>query len=172
MNLTRRQLVRQALLLGSLSKCIFADAAPNLLHCTPAPSFPIPLNEGTWRSPEFPVGKHSYHIWLNVDRSFPLKQLDCDLGPPRPGNRCESAPLLDLDWKLWDGTVPVKSWTAQPIKAAGWGEAETSCFLGAFEGKRNGTFAVEFTIKKDAGRLKELHPRIQIVKNPGYWCWL
>ena len=48
----------------------------------------------------------------------------------------------------------------------------TSCFLGGFEGKRNGYFTLEWNVKKDAGRLKELHPRVQIVKNPGYWCWL
>jgi len=44
--------------------------------------------------------------------------------------------------------------------------------LGAFEGKRNGHFTLEWNVKKDAGRLKELHPRVLIVKNPGYWCWL
>ena len=172
MQSSRRQFVGQALSMGALLNPLTASAATNGLRCTPAPSFPISLTEGTWRSPGFPVGKHNYHLWLQVDRRFPLDQLDCDLGPPRPGHRCDLPPLLELGWKLWDGTTPVKSWTAKPMKAAAWSETGTSCFLGDFEGKRNGTFTLEFVIKKDAGTLKDLHPRIQIVKNPGYWCWL
>jgi hypothetical protein len=118
------------------------------------------------------VGKHDYHVWLDVDRRMPLDELDCDLGPPRSGHQCSRPPLLDLDWRIWDGTTLVKNWPAMPIRAAGWSGASTSCFLGDFEGKRNGRFTLELNVKKDAGRLKDLHPRVQIVKNPGYWCWL
>jgi hypothetical protein len=107
-----------------------------------------------------------------VDRRLPLDELDCELGPPRPGQQCGTPPLLDLEWKIWDGTTPVKNWPAEPVRAAGWSAASTSCFLGDFEGKRNGHFTLELNVKKDAGRLKDLHPRVQIVKNPGYWCWL
>lgn len=164
--------MRVAVGLSSLSFCIMEHAAAMSLHCTPAPSFPVPLTQGVWHSQEFPVGKHDYHVWLEVDRRMPLDQLDCDLGPPRPGHQCSTSPLLDLEWKIWDGTTPVNSWPAKPIKAAAWSEASTSCSLGNFEGKKNGHFTLELNVMKDAGRLKELHPRVQIVKNPGYWCWL
>jgi hypothetical protein len=103
---------------------------------------------------------------------MPLDELDCDLGPPPPGHQCSTPPLLDLEWRIWDGTMLAKSWPAMPIRASAWSEASTSCFLGDFEGKRNGFFTLELNVKKDAGRLKDLHPRVQIVKNPGYWCWL
>ena len=103
---------------------------------------------------------------------MPLEELDCDLGPAPPGHSCGTPPLLDLEWKIWDGTTLVKSWPAKPIKADGWSAVSTDCFLGGFNGKRNGRFILELNIKKDAGRLKDLHPRVQIVKNPGYWCWL
>jgi hypothetical protein len=149
-----------------------ARSAPNPLHCTPAPEFSVPLTAGVWRSAPFPVGKHDYHAWLEVDRQLPLQQLDCDLGPPRPPEHCDAAPLLDVEWKIWDGDLLVKSWTAKPIQPAAWGATRTSCFLGDFEGKRNGIFTLEWNVKRDAGRLKDLHPRVQIVKNPGYWCWL
>jgi hypothetical protein len=172
MNATRRQFIRKALGLGAFSDCIVANASRISLNCTPAPSFTVPLTEGTWRSPVFPVGKHDYHVSLEVDRRIPIDQLDCDLGPPRHGHRCDTPPLLDLEWKVWDGATLVKRWSAEPIQASAWSEAKTSCMLGAFEGKRNGYFTLELNIKKDAGQLKELHPRIQIVKNPGYWCWL
>ena len=143
-----------------------------MLDCTPAPRFPVPLSLGVWRSKEFPVGKHDYHVWLDVDRRMPLGELDCDLGAPRPGYLCKAPPLLNLEWKIWSGATLIKNWAANPIKAAAWSEKSTSCFLGGFEGKRNGHFTFELNVKNDAGRLRDLHPRVQIVKNPGYWCWL
>jgi hypothetical protein len=149
-----------------------ANAAAVSLHCTPAPSFPVPLSEGVWRSLEFPVGKHAYNVSLSVDRRIPTEELDCDLGPPGHGKQCDTAPLLDLEWRIFDGATSVKNWPAKPIRADAWGAATTSCILGGFEGKRNGHFTLELNVKKDAGRLKDLHPRVQIVKNPGYWCWL
>lgn|ERR1043166_4457569 len=169
---SRRQFIQRALCWSALSNLIVANAAAISLHCTPSPRFPVPLSEGVWRSQEFPVGKHDYHVWLDVDRRLPLEELDCDLGPPRHGYQCSIPPLLDLEWRIWDGTALVKNWPAKPIKAAAWSETSTSCFLGNFEGKRNGHFILELNVKKDAGRLKDLHPRVQIVKNPGYWCWL
>lgn len=114
---------------------------------------------GVRRSLEFPVGRHNYHLWLNVDRRLPLKQLDCELGPAHPGNQCDKPPLLDLEWNVWDGTAPVKGLIAKPIQAASWSESETGCLLGGFEGRRSGMFTLELTIKKDAGGLKEFHPR-------------
>lgn len=149
-----------------------ANAAAAALHCTPAPSFPIPLEQGPWRSQEFPVGKHAYNVWLNVDRRMPYDGLDCDLGPPRDNSTCSTPPLLDLEWKIWDGAVPVKNWPARPFRVGAWGSATTSVLLGGFEGKRNGSFTFEMNVMKDGGRLKDLHPRVEIVKNPGYWCWL
>jgi hypothetical protein len=171
--MTRRQFIRRALGWSVLSNRMVANAAAISLHCTPAPSFPVPLNEGVWRSQEFPVGKHDYHVLLDVDRRMPLEELDCDLGPsPRPGYQCNTPPLLDLDWRIWDGMTLVKNWPAKPIRAGGWSNTSTSCFLGDFEGKRNGHFILELNVKKDAGRLKDLRPRVQIVKSPGYWCLL
>jgi hypothetical protein len=170
--MTRRQFIRGALGFGAASNCVLAHAAAVSLHCTPAPSFPVPLTQGVWHSQEFPVGKHDYHVWLNVDRRMPLDELDCELGPPRSGHQCSAPPLLDLEWRIWDGAMLVKNWPAKPIEAAAWSGASTSCFLGDFQGKRNGHFTLELNVKKDAGRLKDLHPRVQIVKNPGYWCWL
>lgn len=149
-----------------------ANAGAISLHCTAAPSFPVPLSKGVWRSEEFPVGKHDYHVSLGVDRRMPLEELDCDLGPPSRGNQCKTPPLLDLEWRIWDGTMLVENWVANPIRADAWSDASTSCLLGGFEGKRNGHFILELNVKSDAGRLKDLHPRVQIVKNPGYWCWL
>ena len=90
---------------------------------------------------------------------MPLDTMDVDLG-------------LDLEWKIWDGTTPVKGWPAKPIKAAAWNSDTTSCFLGDFEGKFKGQFTLELNVKKDARSLRDLHPRVEIVKNPGYWCWL
>lgn len=170
--MTRRQFIRGPLGLGAALNCILSHAAAVSLHCTSAPSFPVPLTQGVWHSQEFPVGKHDYHVWLNVDRRMPLDDLDCELGPPRSGHQCSAPPLLDLEWKIWDGAMLVKSWPAKPIEAAAWSAASTSCFLGDFQGKKNGHFTLELNVKKDAGRLKGLHPRVQIVKNPGYWCWL
>ncbi|MGB6132682.1 MAG: hypothetical protein WBG54_12950 [Acidobacteriaceae bacterium] len=158
--------------MGSVSYFIVARAAAISPRCTPATSFPVPLTEGIWRSQKFPVGKHAYDVWLDVDRQMPLDKLDCDLGPLSPEHPCSTPPLLDLEWKIWDGTTLVKSWTAKPIEAAAWSKESTDCFLGGFEGRRNGHFALELNVRKDAGRLKDLHPRVQIVKNPGYWCWL
>src|SRR5260221_10732657 len=101
--MTRRKFIRRALGWSALSNCMGANAAAGSLHCPPAPSFPVPLSEGVWRSQEFPVGKHDYHVWLAIDRRMPLEDLDCDLGSPRPGYQCNRPPLLDLDWKIWDG---------------------------------------------------------------------
>jgi hypothetical protein len=143
-----------------------ANAAALSLRCTPAPRFPVPLSEGIWRSQEFPVGKHDYNVWLDVDRPMPLEELDCDLGPPRPGYQCNTPPLLDLEWRIWDGTTLVKNWPSKPIKAGTWSEKSISCLLGGFEGKRNGHFILELNVKKDPGRLKDLHPHVQIVKKP------
>jgi hypothetical protein len=170
--MTRRRFIRGALGWGALSNGMVANAAVISLHCTPAPSFPVPLSEGVWRSQEFPVGRHDYHVSLDVDRRMPLEELDCDLGPPRPGDRCKTPPLLDLEWRIWDGTTLVRNWAANPIRADAWGATSTSCLLGGFEGKRNGQFILELNVKRDAGRLKDLHPHVHIVKYPGYWCWL
>jgi hypothetical protein len=170
--MTRRQFIRTALGWSALWNPMVTSAAAVSLHCTPAPSFPVPLSEGVWRSQEFPVGKHAYDVSLNVDRRMPTEELDCDLGPPRDGKQCDTAPLLDLEWRIFDGATLVKNWPAKPIRADAWSAATTSCILGGFEGERNGHFTLELNVKKDAGRLKDLHPRVQIVKNPGYWCWL
>lgn len=172
MNATRRQFIRQSLGWAAFSNCLTGPATAISLHCTPAPSFPVPLTTGVWLSPAFPVGKHAYNISLYVDRSLPLEQLDCDLGPPRPGNKCDTPPLLDLEWKVWNGTNLVTAYHVDPIRADSWSADATGCVLGGFEGKRNGHFTLELNVKTDAGRLKQLHPRVQIVKNPGYWCWL
>ena len=170
--MTRRQFIRTTMGSAVLWKRVVANAALPSLYCTPAPTFPVPLRQGLWRSPEFPVGKHDYHIHLVVDRRMPLEQVDCDLGPARAGVQCNNPPLLDVDWRIWDGTNLVKNWPANPIRADAWSEETTSCFLGDFEGKRNGHLILELDVKSDAGRLNDLHPRVQIVKNPGYWCWL
>jgi hypothetical protein len=170
--MTRRQFVRTALGIASVPNCIALRAAALSFHCTPAPTFPVPLTEGVWHSQEFPVGKHGYNIWLQVDRQMPLGDLDCDLGPALPGNQCGAPPLLDLEWKVWDGATLVKSWPAKPIRASAWGDSSTSCFLGGFVGRKNAYFTLEWNVRKDAGRLSDLHPRVEIVKNPGYWCWL
>jgi hypothetical protein len=170
--MNRREFFRNALCLGIFSDVMVANAAAVSLHCTPAPTFPVPLDPGVWRSAEFPVGKHDYHVFLDVDRRVPLDELDCDLGPPRPGHQCNKPPLLDLEWRIWDGATQVKNWPVIPIHAGAWSETSTSCLLGDFEGKRNGHFTLELNVRKDAGKLKDLHPRVQIVKNPGYWCWL
>ena len=168
----RRHFIQFALGAGLVSNSAVALAAGISLRCTPAPSFPVPLTEGTWVSNEFPVGKHAYDVWLEVDRRMPLEELDCALGPPRDGQQCNTTPLLDLEWKIWDGHTLVKNWPAKPIRASTWGSETTSCYLGGFTGKRNGHFMLEWNVKQDAGRLKELHPRVLIVKNPGYWCWV
>lgn len=170
--MNRRLFIQGALGWGALSCSPAAHAAAVSLHCTPAPSFPVPLNQGVWRSQEFPVGRHDYHVFLEVDRRMPLEELDCDLGPPRPGHRCDTPALLDLDWRIFDGATLVKNWSANPIGAGAWSATSTSCVLGAFQGKRNGYFTLELNVRADAGRLKDLHPRVQIVKSPGYWCWL
>jgi hypothetical protein len=44
--------------------------------------------------------------------------------------------------------------------------------LGHFEGKRNGMYTLEWNVKRDAGRLKDLNPQVYIVKSSGYWCWI
>jgi hypothetical protein len=111
-------------------------------------------------------------VSLYVDRSLPLKQLNCDLGPTDGTSPCETAPLLKVEWKVWDGSNLVKSWSANPIRASSWSADEAGCVLGGFEGKRNGMFSLEWNVKKDAGRLAGLHPHVQIVKNIGFWCWL
>jgi len=170
--MTRRQFIQEALGWSALTHCMAANAAALSLRCTPAPSFPVPLSQGVWRSQKFPVGQHDYHVHLIVDRRMPLEELDCDLGPPRSGHQCNTPPLLDLEWRIFDGTTLVKNWSSKPIGADAWSESSTSCLLGDFEGKRNGHFTLELNVRKDAGRLKALHPRVQIVKNPGYWCWL
>ena len=170
--MTRRHFIRNSIGASIASICAATNASAISLHCTPAPSFPVPLDQGIWRSQEFPIGKHAYNVWLYVDRRMPLEELDCDLGPPRPGNQCTTEPLLDLEWTILDGSTSVRNWPAKPIQASSWSAESTGCFLGGFEGRRNAHFSLELSIKKDAGRLKELHPRIEIVKNPGYWCWL
>jgi len=170
--MTRRQFLTSAIGCGVLSNRMVANARAISIHCTPAPSFPVSLSEGVWRSQEFPVGKHDYRVSLEVDRRMPLEELDCDLGPPRSGDQCKTPPLLDLEWKIWEGATLVKSRAAEPMRAYAWSSTSTSCILGGFESKKNGHFTLELNVRKDAGRLKDLHPRIQIVKDPGYWCWL
>ena len=96
--MTRRQFIRRALFWSALSNRMVANAATISLRCTPAPSFPVPLSEGIWRSQEFPVGKHDYHVWLDVDRRMPLEELDCDLGPPRQANSATHRPC-----STWNG---------------------------------------------------------------------
>ena len=159
MGLSRRDFLTKSISTVAMTGISVSTAQSMSLHCTPAP--------------KFPVGKHDYHVSFIVDRSLPLEQLDCDLGPETFAHHgCATPPLLDVDWKIWDGKTLVKSWHADPVRSSAWAATETSCLLGAFEGKRNGMFALEWTVNKDPGRLRELHPRIEIVKNPGYWCWL
>lgn len=170
--MTRRQFITSALSWSVLSNRIVENAAATPLHCTPAPSFPVPLSVGVWRSQRFPVGKHVYRVSLDVDRRMQSEGLNCDLKPTPSGYPCNIAPLLELDMKIWDGTTLVKNWAARPIRAAAWSDTSTSYLLGGFEGKRNGQFILELNVKSDAGRLDDLHPRVLVVKDPGYWCWL
>lgn len=166
-------MTRRLFLGGALGWAAFSTNALAIsFHCTPAPSFPVPLTEGVWRSQEFPVGRHNYILSLEVDRRKPLEALDCDLGPPRDGHHCEISPLLNLEWRIFDGPNLVKSYSNKPLRASGWSTESTSCVLGYFAGKRDGRFVLELDVKTDAGDLKLLNPRVEIVKNPGYWCWL
>jgi len=171
-SISRRELLLNSLpVVGGLSLANIGAHADSL-HCTPSPEFSVPLTAGDWHSAPFPVGKHDYHVWLYVDRTVPLDTLDCDLGPPRVGKHCDVSPLLDVEWQIWDGPNLVKSWPSIPIRADSWAQTETGCMLGNFRGRSNGTFSFAWNVKKDGGSLKALHPRIQIIKNPGYWCWL
>ncbi len=170
--MTRRQFISKSFGVGATVCCKVSANALSSLHCTPAPTFPVPLSKGTWRSAPFPVGKHDYHVWLKFDRNTPGGQLDCDLGPVSQSGVCTNSPLLKLEWMIWNTDVPVQSWPAKPIKAAAWSKDEIDCFLGDFEGIRNRMFTIELHVLQDPGYLKELHPRIEVVKNPGYWCWL
>jgi hypothetical protein len=172
MGLSRRDFLIKSISTIGITGLGTSVAVAMSLHCTPTPIFPVPLDVGTWHSAPFPVGKHSYNISFTVDRTLPLEQLDCDLGPTSPFHRCYAPPLLDIDWKIWDGSDSVKTFRFDPVTASAWAADETTCMLGTFEGKRNGMFTLEWTVKKDPGRLRGLHPRIEVAKNPGYWCWL
>ena len=153
--MTRRLFLNRAIGLSAVAGCFATDAQA---ICTPSPRFPVPLTEGVWRSQEFPVGRHNYRIELLVDRRMPLEELDRDLSK------------LDLEWRIWDGPTLVQ--TGMSLNPTGWGPQTSFCSLGGFQGKRKGHFTLELVVKKDAGRLKDLNPRVHITKSPGYWCWL
>jgi hypothetical protein len=86
---------------------------------------------------------------------MPTEELDCDLGPPGDGKQCDTVPLLDLEWRIFDGATLVKNWPAKPIRADAWSAATTSCILGGFEGKRNGHFTLELTLPPQNGLLSK-----------------
>jgi hypothetical protein len=88
--------------------------------------------------------------------------LICTPTPPHPGHQCTTPPLLHLEWRILDGTTLVRNWAAKPIRADAWSEESTRCLLGDFEGRRNGHFTLELNVINDAGRLKDLHPRVQM----------
>ena len=108
--MNRRQFVRNFVGMTAFANCICAEAATMSL-CTPAPEFRVPLTQGVWRSQEFRVNKRYYNmwLWLKMDGRMPLEEVECQLGRPR-GHSCETSPLLDLEWKIWDRGTLVNSW--------------------------------------------------------------
>jgi hypothetical protein len=169
--MNRREFIRTAAAATLASNGIVLRAASLSLHCTPSPVFPVPLTEGAWRSQPFPVGAHDYNVLLHVDRPMSYGGSDCDLDP-RPEFRCDMPPRLDIDWKIWDGTTAVRNRTNTPIRPAAWGDHVVGFVFGGFQGRKNAHFTLEWNVRRDPGTLKDLNPRVQIVKYPGYWCWL
>jgi hypothetical protein len=132
---------------------------------------PISLTAGTVSTPKFHVVQDGYFIAIQAQWTMPANELQCDMGfaanPSHP--TCASDPLLEADWRVYDGSRIVaqgtdKGWSNR----FGGGQAYLRRYIGFFTGKRKHKYTVEIAFRKNASVLDVTKPHLIIsTQGPG-----
>jgi len=134
----------------------------------------LSLAAGTVRTPEFPLAVTQwYWIMVQVERPFPSLQMRCMMGAtlgPLDVQDCNKAriePLLQADWKVWDGEKIVAQGSIPNNCACAFTDKYIFRFLGDFPGQSGKKYVVEVKFTKDGTPLNVANPHL-IVTRIGY----
>lgn len=128
---------------------------------------PISLSLGTVRTPEFPVIGEWYFIMIQGEKGhLPFFNMRCMMGLKNgtlDSEDCKQEPLLQADWKVWDGERIVSEGSS-----SGWGAAEYTDkylfkFLGKFAGEAGKKYAVEVKFTRDGTPLNVANPHLIVI---------
>ncbi len=129
---------------------------------------PVSLAMGTVRTPEFSPPNHWYWIMVQVEKPFPLRQMECMTGTtagPLESKDCTSDdPLLRADWTVLEDGQVVKSGSSTTQGDAKYTKENIFKFIGSFPALAGKKYVVEVKFTKDGTPLNVANPHLIIVK--------
>lgn len=131
---------------------------------------PISLRRGIVRTPEFSAKRGYYNIDIEVKWLLPTDELRCKMGfaVTPSDNHCKWASLLDLKWRVLDGSEIVAEGTDSGRNNSFDADSDTlSRNVANFKAIAHHKYIVELTFLKDASALNVAQPRL-IVEQPGF----
>jgi hypothetical protein len=131
---------------------------------------PISLGIGIVRTPEFSANGGYYNIDIVVKWLLPPDELRCKMGfaVSPSDNHCKCASLLDLKWRVRDGSEVVAEGTDSGRNNNFDADSDTlSRNIANFKAIAHHKYVVELTLLKDASALDVAQPRLT-VERPGF----
>jgi hypothetical protein len=135
-------------------------------------SFPVSLEFGTIKTPDFKTDIESwdYEIAIDFEPKFDLHQMECLLGGKANSDRCKDiSSLNDMSWELLEG---------QRVAAEGSGYAsgmlaETGVLyertIGSFKAQKGHHYTLVLHVNHDASELNNTHPKIVVQIPRSLW---
>lgn len=128
---------------------------------------PVSLAVGTFRTPAFPVTSQWYDIMVQVEKPLPFEQMVCMMGVASstldPKECSSNDPLLQADWKVWDGAEVVDHGSVPNRCACKFEDKHIYKFLGSFAGEAGKKYVVEVKFTKDGTPLNVANPHLIVI---------
>jgi hypothetical protein len=132
-----------------------------------AVDIPVTLSAGSVRTPEFSAPAHWYWIMIQVEKPLPFQQMQCMMGTtlgPLDKANCNDDPLLQADWRVWEGDRVVEKGTIPDRSAAKFTDKNIFKFLGNFYAEAGKKYVVEVKFTKDGTPLNVANPHLIVVQ--------
>jgi hypothetical protein len=155
--------------LGFSALVSLAWSGPCFLCRKPAVDMPISIDIGTVRTPEFPVKREAYEIYIEEEWRLPAGEQKCMMGVLLSGepNHCSMFHfdrLLDADWTVRDGERIVAQGSVHDY-GSGYGASRQYLdrYLGDFVGEKNKKYVLEVKFMRDGTPLNITNPRLVVM---------
>lgn len=128
---------------------------------------PISLSAGRVRTAEFPVKTTNYSIMIQLQKTLPLREMECMLGSSmvRPPDCSSTPPALRADWTVWEGGHIIQRGTTRRDTACIFTKEEVFACVGAFSGKVGHSYIVQVHFTEDGTPLDITNPRLIVIKH-------
>jgi len=130
----------------------------------PVVDIPVSLAEGKVRTNEFSSkNDEHYLILIRAQRRIPFAEMTCmmgvDFGQLNP-SVCNTKPLLQADWSVWEGDRIVASGAAHDRGGGGSTDRTLERYIGHFSGQAGHKYVVEAKFTADGTALNKTGPHL------------